>query len=102
VHNGIIFAGSDIKGMHIAKNAKCAFVEYGSRQAAEDAVMALWGKAEINGEYIGVNWAKPKTGKNAGAKKRVREGADSLQASAGTQAQAPPPPPAKKVAASKE
>jgi pre-mRNA-splicing factor RBM22/SLT11 len=56
--------------IHIARKAKCAFVEYPDRQKADNAAKILHKSMQINGNNVVVNWAKP----NPAPKKRSAAG----------------------------
>jgi pre-mRNA-splicing factor RBM22/SLT11 len=54
-----IYPGGQITDMHIARKAKCAFIEYETRELAENAAKMLYGTCTVRGENVSVNWAKP-------------------------------------------
>jgi hypothetical protein len=45
---------------HISRSGKCAFVEYLSREIAENAARQLHNNLMIQNQIIPVNWSKPK------------------------------------------
>ena len=49
-----------IQNIHIIRKAKCAFVEFMTREMAENAASQLYRALVIKGHAINVNWAKPK------------------------------------------
>ena len=57
---GVIYPYGQIAGFHLVRSAKCAFVEYVDREAAEGAAAQLYNALMVNGRPLSVNWAIPK------------------------------------------
>jgi RNA recognition motif-containing protein len=77
---GVIYPFGQIASFHLLRSAKCAFVEYVDRQAAEEAASQLHKALVVLGRSLSVNWARPK----------VQEGVG--QSSASSSSVMPPPP----------
>lgn len=58
---GVIYPYGQIVNITMLKAAKCAFVEYVDRAAAEYAAQQLYNALIVHGHPISVNWAKPRT-----------------------------------------
>lgn len=50
-----------ITGIVILRPGKCAFVEFSSRESAEQAAKTMYNCLSVKGYSLNVNWAKPKT-----------------------------------------
>lgn len=56
----VIYPYGQIASFHLLRTARCAFVEYVDREAAEGAAAQLYNALTVNGRSLSVNWAKPK------------------------------------------
>ena len=56
----VIYPYGQIASIHMVRSAKCAFVEYADREAAEQAASQLYKALMVNGRPVNVNWAKPR------------------------------------------
>lgn len=56
----VIYPYGQIASFHIVRSARCAFVEYVDREAAENAAAHLYNNLSVNGRALSVNWAKPR------------------------------------------
>jgi len=56
----VIYPYGQIASFHLLRTARCAFVEYADREAAEGAAAQLYNALTVNGRSLSVNWAKPK------------------------------------------
>ena len=61
----VIYPYGQIASFHLLRSARCAFVEYVDREAAEGAAAQLYNALSVNGRALSVNWAKPKAQGNA-------------------------------------
>jgi pre-mRNA-splicing factor RBM22/SLT11 len=69
----VIYPYGQIASFNIVRTARCAFVEYVDREAAEGAAAQLYNALMVNGRSLTVNWARPRaqndpTASAAGAK----------------------------------
>ena len=55
-----LYPGGVFSGFHMVPKSRCAFVEYTTRSAAEEAARNLANNMSINGRSLSINWAKPK------------------------------------------
>lgn len=56
----VIYPYGQIAAFHIVRSARCAFVEYVDREAAEGAAAQLYNACMVGGRALSVNWARPK------------------------------------------
>jgi RNA recognition motif-containing protein len=63
----VIYPYGQIASFHIVRSARCAFVEYVDREAAENAAAQLCNALTVNGRALSVNWAKPRAQSDASA-----------------------------------
>ena len=56
----VIYPYGQIASFHLLRSARCAFVEYIDREAAEGAAAQLYNALTVNGRALSVNWAKPR------------------------------------------
>jgi RNA recognition motif-containing protein len=64
----VIYPYGQIASFHLLRSARCAFVEYVDREAAEGAAAQLYNALMVNGRALSVNWARPKVqGDNSAA-----------------------------------
>ena len=61
----VIYPYGQIASFHLLRSARCAFVEYVDREAAEGAAAQLYNALSVGGRALSVNWAKPKAQGNA-------------------------------------
>lgn len=78
----VIYPYGQIASFHLLRTARCAFVEYIDREAAEGAASQLYNALTVNGRSLSVNWAKPK----------VQNDSSSAAAAAATSNVMLPPP----------
>lgn len=77
-----------VSSIRLVPEKSCAFVEMGSRQAAEAAVQALFASLMVNGVALKVGWAKKSGSGGAGGSGETRENANSGNGNSGEQASA--------------
>jgi len=56
----VIYPYGQVSSIHLVRSAKCAFVEYLSREDAEFAASQLYNSLVVNGRPLTVNWARPR------------------------------------------
>lgn len=56
----VIYPYGQIASLHLIRSAKCAFVEYIDREAAEYAASQLYNALMVNGRPLSVKWARPR------------------------------------------
>jgi pre-mRNA-splicing factor RBM22/SLT11 len=56
----VIYPYGQIASFNIVRTARCAFVEYVDREAAEGAAAQLYNALMVNGRSLTVNWARPR------------------------------------------
>ena len=56
----VIYPYGHIQNVHMARAGKCAFVEFASREMAENAAKELYRACMVKGKVISINWAKPR------------------------------------------
>ena len=56
----VIYPYGHIQNIHMARAGKCAFVEFASREMAENAAKELYRACMVKGKVISINWAKPR------------------------------------------
>ena len=84
----VIYPYGHIQKINLVRSAKCAFVEFASREMAENAAKELYRAMIVKDKVINVNWSKPR------AQGYVEGGGGSSQSSAshdGPTAMLPPP-----------
>lgn len=74
-----------IQNVHLVRPSKCAFVEFASREMAENAVKELYRAMIVKDKVINVNWSKPR------AQDYVAGGGSSHSGESGPTAMLPPP-----------
>ena len=57
----LLYSYGHIVGVHIVKGGNCAFVEFASRDIAEQAANLMHNALVIGGKSVSVNWAKPRS-----------------------------------------
>jgi RNA recognition motif-containing protein len=84
----VIYPYGQIASFHLLRSAKCAFVEYVDREAAEGAAAQLYNALMVSGRSLSVNWARPKvqSGASAGG-----AGGSAGGSGSGSAAMLPPP-----------
>src|SRR3546814_826855 len=92
----VFYAYGLIQSVHISRPNKCAFIEYSSRQEAEQAAKMLYNSLVVRGEPLQLSWAKPRTyddGSGAtGSGASSAKAAGSAGPSAAHGGLVPPPP----------
>jgi len=56
----VIYPYGQVSSIHLVRSAKCAFVEYLSREEAEFAASQLYNSLVVNGLPLTVSWARPR------------------------------------------
>jgi pre-mRNA-splicing factor RBM22/SLT11 len=56
----VIYPYGQIASFNIVRSARCAFVEYVDREAAEGAAAQLYNALMVSGRSLTVNWARPR------------------------------------------
>jgi pre-mRNA-splicing factor RBM22/SLT11 len=72
------YAYGQVLSIHIARAAKCAFVEYASREMAVYAINQLANRLFLRGRPVHVKWAKPRSQGGASASATVDSEAELL------------------------
>ena len=57
----VIYPYGHIQNIHLVRSAKCAFVEFASREMAENAAKELYRAMIVKDKVINVNWSKPRS-----------------------------------------
>lgn len=74
-----------IQNVHLVRSSKCAFVEFASREMAENAAKELYRAMMVKDKVINVNWSKPRS------QAPVQGGGPSSTGDSGPMAMLPPP-----------
>lgn len=77
----VIYPYGQVSSIHLVRSAKCAFVEYLSREEAEFAASQLYNSLVVNGRPLTVSWARPR-----------KQEAAAPEESQSSRAALPPPP----------
>mmetsp|Transcript_15645 Transcript_15645/g.15765 ORF Transcript_15645/g.15765 Transcript_15645/m.15765 type:complete len:473 (+) Transcript_15645:136-1554(+) len=56
----LFFPSGPVAGIHIVHSARCAFIEMGTRAAAESAAKELYGALLLRGRSLNLHWARPR------------------------------------------
>eukprot|EP00596_Hydrurales_sp_CCMP1899_P004089 CAMPEP_0119044746 /NCGR_PEP_ID=MMETSP1177-20130426/34176_1 /TAXON_ID=2985 /ORGANISM="Ochromonas sp, Strain CCMP1899" /LENGTH=463 /DNA_ID=CAMNT_0007015343 /DNA_START=181 /DNA_END=1572 /DNA_ORIENTATION=- len=81
----VIYPYGHIQGISMIAKAKCAFVQFASREMAENAARELYRAMMVRGRVISVNWAKPR------AQAHVEGAGETNDSSGAGQVMLPPP-----------
>lgn len=81
----VIYPYGHIQGISMIPKAKCAFVQFASREMAENAARELYRAMMVRGRVISVNWAKPR------AQAHVEGGGETNESSGAGMVMLPPP-----------
>ena len=81
----VLYPYGAVQNVHLVRPAKCAFVEFASREMAEHAAGHLYKALVVKGHAININWAKPRA-------QAITEGAGSSSSGGGFGGAMLPPP----------
>lgn len=56
----VMYPYGHIQNIHLVRSSKCAFVEFASREMAENAARELYRAMIVKDKVINVNWSKPR------------------------------------------
>lgn len=56
----VMYSYGHITNIHLVRSSKCAFVEFASREMAENAARELYRAMIVKDKVINVNWSKPR------------------------------------------
>ena len=81
----VMYPYGHIQNIHLVRSSKCAFVEFASREMAENAARELYRAMIVKDKVINVNWSKPR------AQAFVEGGGSGQSKDDGPLAMLPPP-----------
>jgi pre-mRNA-splicing factor RBM22/SLT11 len=81
----VMYPYGHIQNVHLVRASKCAFVEFASREMAENAAKELYRAMIVKDKVINVNWSKPR------AQDYVQGGGSTQSSDSGPTAMLPPP-----------